>query len=93
MAQGTKQGIAKTIRGAVETYDGFVSTFMALETAPDLNKKWRFSLSENSYIGHTALTSSWARFLVLRAYVRGPVLARRETEFCTIMAYTKMAIS
>ena len=37
----------------------------------------------NQIRGRTGLTSSPGRFSVLRAFVREPVLARRETEFCT----------
>ena len=66
MAQGPKQGIAKTIRGAVETYDGFASTLSTPETALSLNKKWRFASLETPYIEYTSLTGRRAKFLVLR---------------------------
>jgi hypothetical protein len=80
MTQGFKQGITKTIRDAVETSDGFVSTLAALETTPDLYKNHELHLTEFAYMGYTALTPKGAQFPLLRAFVRRPVLARRETE-------------
>ena len=81
--RGLKQDIAKTIRGAVETYDSFVSTLVAFITTPGLTENKKSTLPKYVILGDTGVTFFRAEILVLRAFVQVPVLARRETEFCT----------
>ena len=75
-----KRHIAKTIRDAVETYDGFGNTLMGDLTLPGLKEKHEIHLSKIALLGYTAFVAYWGEFRVLRAFVRWPVLARRETE-------------
>ena len=86
-----KWDIALTIRGAFETYDGFVITLLRFITTPGPHKKQRIHLLKTRTIGHTGVTFFRAKFLLLRAFVREPVLARRETEFCTKKGKTEIS--